>query len=459
MNEKPLSVSELNSQLKTFLKEHFSNVFIEGEICNFSKHPNGHCYFALKEGESLVKCVLFNNIAKKLQITLANDLKVQIKGNVSLYEARGEYQIICSSIMQCGVSISDFLKIKEKLEKEGLFNKEHKKPLPHFPHKIALITSKGGAALQDMLFVANKRWNLVRLTIFNTLVQGVNAKNEIIENIKLADRSHFDIIVLARGGGSFEDLWVFNEEDVARAIFEAKTPIISAIGHEVDFLISDFVADVRAPTPSAAMEIILPDKNEWLLKIDEMRNMLDKGYLARLDKLKSELIVWESKMKVFRFDYKKLCENIADSKTALSRAMRHIFNIKGNYLAQKEILNASFLRILHKCVESPHLQKDSVNNIFRQIIEAKGRDYNNAKEALNVAMERFLTLIALQITQSKAMLEVSNPSNMLKNGFVQITKGDKIATLDSLQYNDDIILSDGKIVKNAVIRSENEKYA
>lgn len=457
MDKKVLSVSEINSQLKAVLQEHFRGVCVEGEICNFVKHPSGHHYFSLKDKDSIIKCVLFQNNASKLKITLENDLKVQVSGDVSIYGPRGEYQIVCSSVTQCGVSFSEYTKIKEKLQKEGLFDEKHKKPLPEFPHKIALITSRSGAALQDMLFVANKRWNLVQLTVFNTLVQGVNAKNEIIENIKLADNGKFDIIILARGGGSFEDLWAFNEEVVARAIFDAKTPIVSAIGHESDFLISDFVADKRAPTPSAAMEIILPDKDEWLLKLDELRNTLDSGYFARLDRFKSEVILLESKLRIFRFDYKTLSENLAEARLSFTRTMQGIFKIKGDFAMQKETLDSAFLRIFNKSVESP--QKDSIDSAFLRIMEARRLDYQNAKESLNATMERFLTLTALKVTQSKAVLEASNPSNILKNGFVQVTKGDKIIPLQDLQYNDEITLSDGKIVKNAVIRSENEKYA
>lgn len=457
MDKKVLSVSELNSQLQAFLQEHFRGVCVEGEVCNYIKHPSGHHYFSLKDRKSIIKCVLFKSNASKLKITLENDLKVQVSGDVLIYGPRGEYQIVCSSITQCGVSFSEFTKIKEKLQKEGLFDEKHKKPLPEFPRRIALITSKSGAALQDMLFVANKRWNLVELTVFNTLVQGVNAKNEIIENIKLADNGKFDIIILARGGGSFEDLWAFNEEVVARAIFEAKTPIVSAIGHESDFLISDFVADKRAPTPSAAMEIILPDKDEWRIKLDELRNTLDSGYFARLDRFKGEIILLESKLRIFRFDYKKLSENLAELWLSLTRTMQSIFKVKGDFAMQKETLDSAFLRILNKSVESP--QKDSLDSAFLRIMENRRLDYQNAKESLNATMERFLTLTALKVTQSKAVLEASNPSNILKNGFVQVTKGDKIIPLQDLQYNDEVTLSDGKIVKNAVIRSENEKYA
>lgn len=450
---KALSVSELNSQLSAFLKEHFRDVFVEGEICNYTLHPSGHSYFSIKDSESSIKCVLFSGSAKKLKIKLSNDLKVQIHGSISFYEKRGECQIICTSVTQCGVSMSDFEKIKQKLDSEGLFKKEHKKPLPKFPRKIAVITSKSGAALQDILFVA-QRWNLTKLVVFNTLVQGTNAKNEIVENIKLADNGAFDIIVLTRGGGSFEDLWAFNEEIVARAIFNAKTPIVSAVGHEIDFLISDFVADVRAPTPSAAFEMILPNKTDWLIRLDEFHNILSKNYATKLGIAKSELSLLESKISIFQFDYEKLQKTLMEAKLSLSRTMQHIFRFKSNSINQKDILDSVILRIL----------------------KAKLLECNEAKKSLNTAMEQFLRLMLLKVTQSKAILEASNPSNALKNGFVQITKDNKITSLSDLHCNDNIVLSDGKISKNAVVsgevargknaviesevaRGKNEKYA
>lgn len=405
--QKFLSVSELNAQLKAFLREHFSSVCVEGEICNFILHPSGHSYFSLKDSESSVKCVLFKGTASKLKIALKNDLKVQIQGEISLYEKRGEYQIICSEITLCGANISDFNKIKAKLDSEGLFDKAHKKPLPEFPHKIALITSRSGAALQDILFVANKRWNLTRLTLFNTLVQGENAKFQIAESIARADSGEFDIIVLARGGGSFEDLWAFNEEIVARAIFSAKTPIVSAIGHEIDFLISDFVADVRAPTPSAAMEMILPERNEWLFKLVELRDNLSAKFGAKISVLENQAMLLKSQLGAFRFDYKTMSEKIAESSATLQNAMQNIFRKKRDFVAQKDELDS--------------------------------------------ALSRFLAQLEAQVAQYSAILESRNPKKLVEKGFVQITKNSALATLKDLQKGDILTLSDGNISKEAEI--------
>lgn len=402
-----LSVSELNAQLKSVIKEHFPSVFVEGEICNLTKHQSGHCYFSLKDDDSTIRCVLFKGTRTRLKIDIKNTQKVQITGEISLYEKRGEYQIICSNIAQCGADANALEKLKQKLKAEGLFEQKHKKPLPRFPHKIALITSKSGAALHDILFVANKRWNLIELSIFDTLVQGENAKFQIAESIALADNGKFDIIVLARGGGSLEDLWAFNEEIVARAIFKAKTPIVSAIGHEVDFLLSDLVADIRAPTPSAAMELILPDKTQWLLKIAELQNELDSAYFARISAFNNALEILKSKILAFRFDYKKENANLADLRANLAKAMQNI-------LARK--------------FESA-----------------------NQKNALDLAYLRFVELKSANLAQLKALLESRNPKRLVEKGFVQVTKNGAVATLKDLQSNDSVLLSDGKYAKNARI--------
>ena len=403
-----ISVSELNSQLKAIIKEHFSRVFVEGEVCNLTKHQSsGHYYFSLKDDNSTIRCVLFKGTRAKLNFEMGNAQKVQITGEISLYEKRGEYQIICTHIAPLGANINDLEKLKQKLKAEGLFDAKHKKPLPKFPHKIALITSKSGAALQDICFVANKRWRLVELTLFDTLVQGENAKFQIAENIALADNGAFDIIVVARGGGSLEDLWAFNEEIVARAIFSAKTPIVSAIGHEIDFLLSDLVADIRAPTPSAAMEMILPDSSEWLLKLVELQNEVDLAFGARINALNHTLEILASKLLAFKFDYKKECESLADLGVNLKRVAQNLLAQKGESL--------------------------------------------NQQSALNNAISRFLENKMANLSQLKALLESRNPKFLVEKGFVQITKNGVIVALKDLQKDDIIALSDGESAKDARI--------
>lgn len=270
MNE--LSVSDLNRQIKSILESHFSLLFVSGEISNLVSHTSGHIYFSLKDDESSVRCVLFKGNASKLKFGLENGQKVILECGLSVYAPRGEYQLMVSSVTPSGKgSLAVALEqLKKKLAEKGYFDAGVKKSLPKFPKKVALITSATGAALQDMRRVAEKRWSLTEFKLFNTLVQGESAAAQIADNILLADKLGFDAIVLARGGGSIEDLWAFNEEVVADAIFAANTPILTGIGHEIDFTIADFVADVRAPTPSAAIETLLPDKNEIMMMLDSI---------------------------------------------------------------------------------------------------------------------------------------------------------------------------------------------
>lgn len=280
-----LSVSALNAQIKALMDSTFLQVQVQGEISNLTIHTSGHMYFSLKDANSSVRCVLFRGNAQGLRFTPKEGMSVIVSGGVSVYAPRGEYQIQCKSMIPDGIGelALHFAQLKEKLQAKGYFNS--KKPIPRYPKHIAILTSLNGAALQDMLKVAKKRWNLTKITAIHTLVQGSEAKHSIAQNIAYADSffgtpQGFDVIIIGRGGGSIEDLWAFNEEVVAEAIFCARTPIVSAVGHEVDTMISDFVADLRAPTPSAAMEMVLPDTQEWLLRLDEMRKACDNAFLS-----------------------------------------------------------------------------------------------------------------------------------------------------------------------------------
>ncbi len=281
-----LTVGELNRQIKSVLESHFSLLFVSGEISNLVTHTSGHIYFSLKDSESSIRAVLFKGNAQKLKFKLENGQKVILECGLSVYPPRGEYQLMVSSVTPDGQgSLAVALEqLKKKLGEKGYFDPERKKSLPKFPKKVALITSATGAALQDMRRVAEKRWNLTEFTLFNTLVQGDTAAAQIAENIALVDTLGFDVIVLARGGGSIEDLWAFNEEVVADAIYAAKTPIITGVGHEIDFTIADFVADVRAPTPSAAIETLLPDKNEVAMLIDSLTDSYNGALASALSK-------------------------------------------------------------------------------------------------------------------------------------------------------------------------------
>ena len=281
-NRAILTVTELTRSIKTILIDNFFDIWVRGEISNYKTATSGHKYFSLKDENSLIKAVLFKGYQNNIKFELEDGLKVIVHGNLDLFEKRGEYQVIVDYIEPEGKGALQlaFEQLKEKLKKEGLFDSSHKKSIPSFPETIGIITSSTGAALRDILNVTKRRYNNIHIIIYPTLVQGGEAAKSIVEAIKKANqRKEVDVIILGRGGGSIEDLWPFNEEIVARAIYESDIPIISAVGHEIDFTISDFVADLRAPTPSAAAELVVKNKEElikWLQdRYKRMTNLID----------------------------------------------------------------------------------------------------------------------------------------------------------------------------------------
>ena len=273
-----MTVSALNEKIKSLLEATFMHIRVEGEIASATYHGSGHLYFSIKDDRSTLRCVMWRSNAARLKFRLEKGESVIIEGSVGVYTPRGEYQLIAVNVEPYGRGslFLAFEQLKKKLGTKGYFDKERKKAIPRYPDRIALVTSAAGAALQDMLKVARRRWPLAELFVVDTKVQGEGAEDSIARAIRYADSLEADIIVVGRGGGSTEDLWAFNEEKVADAIFVARTPVVSAVGHEVDILISDFVADMRAPTPSAAMEMILPDAAEQRRFLDERFDRLKR---------------------------------------------------------------------------------------------------------------------------------------------------------------------------------------
>jgi exodeoxyribonuclease VII large subunit len=262
------SVTEITKKIQLILEENFSDIWVRGEISNFRIAASGHMYFTLKDTSSVIKAVLFKGYQKNVRFELNDGLTVIAHGNIDVFDKRGEYQIIIDLLEPEGVGALQlaFEQLKEKLLKEGLFDEAHKKDIPAFPHTIGIITSPTGAALRDILNVVGRRYKGVNIIIYPVLVQGEGAAIEIVTAMKKANaRNEVDVLIIGRGGGSIEDLWPFNEEIVVRAIFDSDIPIISAVGHEIDFTIADFVADLRAPTPSAAAELVVKNK-EVLIK-------------------------------------------------------------------------------------------------------------------------------------------------------------------------------------------------
>jgi exodeoxyribonuclease VII large subunit len=257
-------VSELQAAVRDFLEQEFGRVWVEGELSGVKRAQSGHVYFALKDGKARLDVVLWRSSAVRLKFDPEDGLVVRARGRLTVYAPQGRYQMEADSLEPVGAGPLQvaFEQLRKRLEAEGLFDPARKRPLPSFPRRVALVTSPSGAAVRDLIHVATRRWPPLELVVVPVRVQGAGAAEEIAAGIRLADARGFDVLVVGRGGGSLEDLWAFNEEPVARAIFAARTPVVSAVGHEVDVTISDLVADVRAATPSAAAELITPDRAE-----------------------------------------------------------------------------------------------------------------------------------------------------------------------------------------------------
>lgn len=275
-----LSVSQLNRYIKMNFDadENLANIFISGEISNFTNHyRTGHLYFTLKDDSSAVRAVMFNSSAKRLKFMTEDGMKVIARGRVSVYEASGQYQLYVDDMQPDGVGALNlaYEQLKEKLQKEGLFSELHKKPLPPYPEKVGVITSPTGAAVRDIINVLGRRFSYAEIVFCPVLVQGDGAHLQLTDAVNLFNSERAaDVIIIGRGGGSIEDLWEFNDEGLARAVYNSEIPVISAVGHETDFTICDFVADMRAPTPSAAAELAVPDANELQYALSALKNRM-----------------------------------------------------------------------------------------------------------------------------------------------------------------------------------------
>lgn len=283
MQQNILSVWQVNNYIKNLLDNDYivRRLWVQGEISNCKLHSSGHLYFTLKDASSAISCVLFKGYRTNNPINLRDGMKVIAQGSISVYERTGQYQLYVKEIVEDGIGLlyQRFEALKQKLEQLGWFQDKYKKPIPLYPKKVGIVTSETGAVIQDIINVARRRNPYIQLILYPTRVQGDEAKYEIVKGIEYFDnRDDIDVIIIGRGGGSIEDLWAYNEEMVAKAIFEAKTPIISAVGHETDFTIADFVSDLRAPTPSAAAELAIPT----IQSIEDLISQYEKRMLQTL---------------------------------------------------------------------------------------------------------------------------------------------------------------------------------
>ena len=347
-----MTVSSLNIKIKSLLEATFMHTLVEGEVASVTYHTSGHVYFSVKDKESSIKCVMWRSSVSKLKFRIEKGMHIVIEGSVGVYTPRGEYQFYAVHVEPYGKGALAlaYEQLKERLKAKGYFDAHRKKVIPKHIKKIALVTAKESAALHDMLKIIEKRWALVEVTIVDTLVQGEQASSQIVRGLQYADSLGVDVIVVGRGGGSTEDLWCFNEESIADALFSMQTPVVSAVGHEIDVLISDLVADLRAPTPSAAMEMILPDSQEILYTLGEhserFKHIIEQKLYQSLQELKhvEEILLRSSpsrQLKESQLEFKRLEEEFR-------RVMQYTMK---RYILRLPELQKSFVQNIHFTVQ------------------------------------------------------------------------------------------------------------
>jgi len=338
------SVSEITGEIKEILETAIPTLWIKGEISNFVHHNSGHFYFTLKDENAQISCVMWRSRNSSLTFYPENGATVLVRASVRVYEKRGNYQLDCIKMLPAGVGALQlaFEELKKKLHAEGLFKESHKKNIPAIPEKIAIVTSQTGAAVRDILNVLARRFPACKVLLRPTLVQGKGAASDIAQAIyKLNHKKDIDVMIVGRGGGSLEDLWAFNEEIVARAVYESEIPIISAVGHEIDYTICDFVADLRAPTPSAAAELVVPDQQEILTNINFLLNKSARAASNKIKQLETDLHRLEKSYALRRVNdtIRQNQQYIDGIWSTIHHATRHSVEMKGLH----------FQNVLDKC--------------------------------------------------------------------------------------------------------------
>lgn len=415
-NEVSLTVTDINNYIKNIVDGDFflSNVTLKGEISNLKFHTRGHLYFSLKDENSKINAVMFNYKNLGLNFIPKDGMNVIVKGKVSVFTTGGSYQITVSNMKEDGIGNLYILfeELKRRLQKEGLFSPEHKKKLPRIPKKVGVITASTGAAVKDIISTINRRFPLTEIILFPTLVQGVGAKENIVKMINEANESDVDVIILGRGGGSIEDLWAFNEEIVARAIYNSNKPIVSAVGHEIDFTISDFVSDMRAPTPTGAAELVVPSKveiqsylNDYKGRIISVINKKIKSYTDTFSKLKSTYIL-------------------------------------KNPISMYEINEQKLDNMLEK-----------LGSIMTYKLEREKSKLNNLSKMISPNMLNRLDKEKIKLENIETKLNLLNPENILKKGYsLTLVEGKIVKSINSVKKGSiiDTKFSDG-IIKSEVL--------
>lgn len=439
--EKYLSISDLNDYIKVMFDENsfLRKIYLKGEISNFKNHTRGHLYFTLKDETSRISAVMFYNKALSLQFKPEDGMNVLVEGRISCYPAQGTYQIYVDSMEMDGLGnlYIEYEKLKKKLASEGLFDKKFKKPIPKYPQKIGIITASTGAAIRDILSTIKRRYPICETILFPSLVQGASAAPEIVRQIKKANEYDLDVIICGRGGGSIEDLWAFNEESVARAIFESKIPIISAVGHEVDFTIADFVADLRAPTPTGAAEMAVPTKYDIEVLLKEKKSRLNTL-------IKNRLKVQQEKIKSLKTNF------------VLKNPMS-LYELKEQKLDTCiDLLNKG----MQKKIFDSEIQLNTIKNnmVLKRPLasfEITKNNLENVQGKVNEYLKRILEKKHHEMKLVTNTLKLVNPLNILDKGYSLVAKENKI-----IKDSDEIAIDDTiniKLKKGEIIAVVKEK--
>ena len=429
-----LSVSALTKYIKYKFDQdpHLQSVLIKGELSNFKKHSSGHLYFNVKDKESVISAMMFKGNASKLGFEPKEGDEVLIEARVSVYERRGNYQIYVNKMQLDGIGnlYQKLELLKKKLKKEGYFDQSNKKLIPKYPKKIAVLTASTGAAIRDIHSTINNRYPLVEQIQISTLVQGTQARQDIIEKIQYADSLDVDTIIVGRGGGSIEDLWNFNEEDVVKTIFNCQTPIISAVGHETDFTLSDFVADVRAATPTQAAVIATPDQYELLQQIKQYEYTLSRYIKQYIEHQKKQLNHISS---YYKFKQPSLLyDQQIQKRDELERQLNHLLNTK----VEK---SKHHLKLLQ--------QSFNFKNLNQQITQEKQSIYQ-LHSRLSKIMSNNITNLKTVLKNKLENLNNLSPTNTMLRGYAIVNKDNEVVTsTHKLNENDQISLTmkDGSV--------------
>ena len=440
-----ISVSEINKRAKSILEENFPFVWIQGEVSNFFSAASGHWYFSLKDESSEIRCAMFTNKNHHITFEPKDGDHLVLNGTLSIFEGRGQYQIIVEHIELAGEGalLKAFEELKKKLQLEGLFDDSIKRQLPAYPKNIAVVTSPDGAVIQDIINVLDRRSPFLDLTVVPTLVQGEKAAPLICDALnKVGKLKKVDVVILARGGGSIEDLWAFNNEEVARAIVNCPTPIISAVGHETDFTISDFVSDLRAPTPSIAAEIISQPYSELIETLEGYQNYISRSVISQIDLQRTQITNLIKRIRHPGDKLREISQKLDYVETALIQNINQEISFKKNGLNLKDL----------------SLQQNSPQN---KIKEAKVYLQNASKDllkALKLEIERKSTVLA----EIVATLQAVSPLSVLSRGYSIISTepdGKILSSPNQVEIGQTIsaILSKGSIKAEIKSKDENEK--